>query len=77
MLQVRLGRDLEQRLGRLAKKRGRRKDFYVRQAVEEYVENAELYDIAVKAWEEHEKSGIPASPAEEVWKRLGLGAENN
>ena len=43
MIAVRLSKDLEERLDRLAKKTGRTKTYYVREAVTEHI--AELEDI--------------------------------
>jgi RHH-type transcriptional regulator, rel operon repressor / antitoxin RelB len=46
MLAVRLPEDVENRLEQLAKKTGRTKSYYVRQAILEYLEDMEDYYLA-------------------------------
>ena len=48
MLGVRLDPEMEERLERLAKKTGRTKSFYAREAIREYVEDHEDYLLAVE-----------------------------
>ena len=46
MLALRLSLDIEQRLEALAKKTGRTKSFYAREAIVEHIENLEDYYLA-------------------------------
>lgn len=46
MLAIRLSPELEERLGRLAKKTGRTKTFYAREAIEQHLEDLEDYYLA-------------------------------
>ena len=48
MLAIRLKPELEQRLERLAKKTGRTKTFYAREAIEEHLEDLEDYYLALE-----------------------------
>jgi len=70
MLAVRLPDEIEKRLEKLAKKTGRTKSYYVRQAILEYLEDMEDYYLA----EERLKSFNEAKtiPLEEIMKRYGL-----
>lgn len=70
MLAIRLPDEIEKRLEELAKKTGRTKSFYVRQAILEYLEDMEDYYLA----EERLKSFDEAKtiPLEEIMKRYGL-----
>ena len=52
MLAIRLKPDLEERLDALAKKTGRTKTFYARQAIEEHLEDLEDYYLALEALQE-------------------------
>lgn len=71
MLAVRLDPDLEARLTAVAKRTGRSKSYYARQAIEEKIE--ELEDIA--AAEEVLRTYDPTKniSLEDVKRRLGLG----
>jgi RHH-type rel operon transcriptional repressor/antitoxin RelB len=69
MIAVRLPPEIEKRLARLARKTGRSKTFYVREAILQYLEDLEDYYLAVRRIEEH----LPGVPLEEVERRLGLG----
>lgn len=70
MLAIRLPDDIEKRLEKLAKKTGRTKSYYVRQAILEYLEDMEDYYLA----EERLKSFNEAKtiPLEKIMKRYGL-----
>lgn len=48
MLAIRLSAEIEQRLERLAKKTGRTKTFYAREAILEYLEDMEDYYLAIE-----------------------------
>lgn len=70
MLAIRLPEEIEKRLEELAKKTGRTKSYYVRQAILEYLEDMEDYYLA----EERLKSFNEAKtiPLEEIVKRYGV-----
>ena len=67
-LTVRLPEDIDKRLSVLAEQTGRPKSYYVRQAIEEFLEDQEDYLLAVQRLE---KSGRRLS-MDEVEKLLGL-----
>lgn len=65
---VRLPDDLERRLTALADNTGRTKAFYVRQAIEQHIEDMEDYYDAVRIL----KSNTRTYTSEEVRAELGL-----
>lgn len=68
MLAIRLDKDIEERLEALAKKTGRTKTFYAREAILEHLEDMEDYYLAVEVLQ------IPGRiySREEVKRELGL-----
>jgi RHH-type rel operon transcriptional repressor/antitoxin RelB len=68
MIAVRLDKDIENRLARLAKRTGRTKTFYVREAILEHIEDLEDAYIAEKRLK---KPGLTYT-LDEVEKELGL-----
>lgn len=68
MIAVRLPTEIQKRLERLARKTGRSKTYYVREAILQHLEDLEDYYLAVQRIEEN-LSGIPL---DEVERRLGL-----
>ena len=68
MLAIRLKPDLEERLDALARKTGRTKTFYAREAIEEHLEDMEDYYLALEVLE---KPGRIYT-AEEAKGELGL-----
>jgi RHH-type rel operon transcriptional repressor/antitoxin RelB len=68
MLALRLPPDIEKRLTALAKKTGRTKSFYAREAIIEHLEDLEDSYLARKALEE---GGEPI-PLEDVMKKYGV-----
>ena len=68
MMAVRLPPEIEKRLERLARKTGRSKTFYVREAILQHLEDLEDYYLAVQRLEKN----LPGIPLEEVERRLGL-----
>ncbi len=68
MLAVRLDPETEDRLNRLAQETGRSKSYYVKQAIENYLEEREDYLLALAVLERDE----PRKPIAEVRKDLGL-----
>ena len=68
MLAIRLPRNIEDRLDKLAKKTGRTKAYYAREAILEYLADLEDYHLAASRLARNLK-GIPL---QEVERRLGL-----
>ncbi|MEE8484388.1 MAG: ribbon-helix-helix domain-containing protein [Nitrospinota bacterium] len=68
MLTLRLPEKIEKRLEKLAKKTGRTKSYYAKEAIIEYLEDKEDYLLALARLEKNK----PSIPIEEVKKRLGL-----
>lgn len=68
MLTVRLTPQMETRLARLAKRTGRSKSHYVKQAIAEFLDDQEDYLIAISRLEDD----LPSIPLDKVVKRLGL-----
>lgn len=68
MLGVRLEPEIEQRLERLAKKTGRSKSYYAREAIREYVEDYEDYLLAVDVARRNETT----ISLEELAKKYGM-----
>lgn len=68
MLAIRLDPETEERLTRLAKRTGRTKTFYAREAIEEYIEDMEDYYLAIDAIREPGRT----YSAEEAKRELGL-----
>lgn len=69
---VRLPEATEKRLNDLAAKTGRTKAYYIREAIETYIEDLENAYLAEKAYEAFVKSGKKAAPLEKVMRDLGL-----
>jgi RHH-type rel operon transcriptional repressor/antitoxin RelB len=68
MLALRLTPDLEKRLNRLAKKTGRTKSFYVREAITEHLAELELAYMALEA----KKNPGRIYSAKEMKRAVGL-----
>ena len=68
MLAVRLDPETEDKLNRLAHETGRSKSYYVKQAIENFLEEREDYLLALAVLERDE----PRRPIAEVRKELGL-----
>jgi RHH-type rel operon transcriptional repressor/antitoxin RelB len=68
MLALRLKPEIELRLERLAKKTGRTKSFYAREAIEEHLADLELAYLALH----RKKNPGKTSSAAEVKRALGL-----
>lgn len=69
MLAIRLKPDLEQRLADLARRTGRTKTFYAREAIEQHLEDLEDYYLAAEAFA---KRGKDVVSSEEIERELGL-----
>ena len=72
MLAIRLPQATERRLEKLAKRTGRTKTYYVRQALEEYLGDLEDLYIAEARWEAIQRGEEKTVPFEEILKRYGL-----
>ena len=72
MLAVRISKELEARLSRLAQSADRSKSYSVKKALEQYLEEEEERQIAQKAYEAYVKSGKKTYSFEEVMERNGL-----
>ena len=68
-LSVRLPEDVETRLEALARKTGRTKTFYIREAVFEHLEDLEDYYLALERMQNPEGKAVSL---EDVIARLGL-----
>ncbi len=68
MLGIRLEPGLQKRLERLAKKTGRSKSYYAREAIRQYLEEREDYLLGISALERNE----PTVSLEKLERRLGL-----
>jgi RHH-type transcriptional regulator, rel operon repressor / antitoxin RelB len=68
MLAVRLPDDLQERLERLAQETGRTKSYYVRLALEEFLQDEADYRLALARLEKNN----PRLSLEDVERRLGL-----
>ena len=72
MLAIRLPDSIEKRFAKLAKRTGRTKTFYAREAILRYIEDLEdIYD-AEQAWERILSGKDKTIPLEDVMKRYGL-----
>ena len=69
MIAVRLDQDLEERLSRLAAETGRSKSYYVREALQSYLEDREDYLLGLAVLEREEE----LLSIDEVRTELGLG----
>ncbi len=72
MLAIRLPEDIDQRLTALAKRTGRTKTFYAREAIMAHLEDLEDYYLAAEAYDEFMQRGESARPLDEVERRLDL-----
>jgi len=68
MLGIRLDRKLESRLERLAKRTGRSKSYYAREAIRQYLDDREDYLVGIAVLEREE----PTISLKELERRLGL-----
>ena len=68
MLAIRLHPDLEERLAVLARKTGRTKTFYAREAIEQHLEDLEDYYLAVDSLKDRGRGYSP----DEAKRELGL-----
>jgi RHH-type transcriptional regulator, rel operon repressor / antitoxin RelB len=72
MLALRLPEDLEARLDKLAKKTGRTKSYYAREAISEYISDLEDRYLAEKRYAQIVSGKTTTVSLDEVEKLLGL-----
>jgi RHH-type rel operon transcriptional repressor/antitoxin RelB len=71
MLALRLPADIEERLDALARRTGRSKSFYAREAILEHLEDLEDRYLAEAALDEHYASGGATVPMDAMLERYG------
>jgi RHH-type transcriptional regulator, rel operon repressor / antitoxin RelB len=72
MLAIRLPENIEKRLARLAKRTGRTKTYYAREAILQHLEDLEDIYIAEKRLAEIQAGRVRTIPLEKVMRRYGL-----
>ena len=72
MLAIRLPEKIEKRLDRLAKRTGRTKTYYAREAILQHLEDLEDIYLAEKRMEAIESGRVKTIPLEEVMRQHGL-----
>ena len=72
MLAIRLPQSIEKRLEKLARRTGRTKSFYAREAIVQHLEDLEDLYLAERALERIRNGEDDAIPLEEVMKRHGV-----
>lgn len=72
MLSVRLPKETEDRLVALSSRTHRSKSYYIKEALEKYLEDEEDYSILVSAYEEHLRTGEKTHSLAEVKAELGI-----
>ena len=72
MLAIRLPESIEKRLEKLAKRTGRTKSFYVREAILQHLEELEDIYLAERSLVRIRSGESPAIPLEDVLKRHAL-----
>ena len=72
MLAIRLPQSIEKRLEKLARRTGRTKTYYVRQAILEHLEDLEDLYLAERALERIRSGEEQTIPLEDVMRRHGL-----
>ena len=75
MLAIRLPEKIEKRLDRLAKRTGRTKTYYAREAILKHIEDLEDIYIAEKRLADIRAGRTRTIPLEEVMRRYGLKPE--
>lgn len=72
MIAVRLPKDIEERLDRLAKQTGRTKTYYVREAITEHLEELEEAYLAREVAERVRAGTEETIPLEELIEKYGV-----
>jgi len=72
MLAIRLPEKIEKRLARLAKRTGRTKTYYAREAILQHLDDLEDIYLAEKRMEAIESGRVRTIPIEEIMRQHGL-----
>ncbi|MGA7219654.1 MAG: DUF6290 family protein [Candidatus Sulfotelmatobacter sp.] len=72
MLAIRLPEKIEKRLARLAKRTGRTKTYYAREAILKHLEDMEDVYLAERRMEAIESGRVKTIPLEEIMRQHGL-----
>jgi RHH-type rel operon transcriptional repressor/antitoxin RelB len=72
MLAIRLPQSIEKRLDRLAKRTGRTKTYYAREAILQHLEDLEDVYLAEKRLQDIRSGRSKTIPLEEVMRRHGM-----
>jgi RHH-type rel operon transcriptional repressor/antitoxin RelB len=72
MLAIRLPVNIEKRLSRLAKRTGRTKTYYAREAILQHLDDLEDIYLAEKRMEAIESGRVKTIPLKEVMRQHGL-----
>jgi RHH-type rel operon transcriptional repressor/antitoxin RelB len=72
MLAIRLPQSVERRLEKLARRTGRTKGFYAREAILQHLEDLEDIYLADRALERIHSGKSKTMPLDEVMKRYGM-----
>jgi RHH-type rel operon transcriptional repressor/antitoxin RelB len=72
MLAIRLPDKIEKRLARLAKRTGRTKTYYAREAILKHIDDLEDIYLAERRMEAIESGRVKTIPLEEVMRQHGL-----
>jgi RHH-type rel operon transcriptional repressor/antitoxin RelB len=72
MLSIRLPKETEDRLSALSARTHRSKSYFIKAALERYLEDEEDYSILISAYEEHLRTGGKAHSLKAVKKEIGL-----
>jgi len=72
MLAIRLPRSVEKRLEKLARRTGRTKSFYAREAILQHLDELEDLYLAESAFKRILSGEDKAIPLEEIMKRYGM-----
>lgn len=75
MLAIRLPDNIEKRLNRLAKRTGRTKTYYAREAILQHLEELEDIYLAEKRLAEIRAGRVRTIPLEKVMRRYGLNTK--
>lgn len=75
MLAIRLPQKIEKRLDRLAKRTGRTKTYYAREAILQHLEDLEDIYLAEKRLADIRAGRTQTIPLEEVMRRYGINPE--
>ena len=72
MLAIRLPADMEKRLEKLARRTGRTKSYYAREAILRHMEDLEDIHLAELAYARYLKGQEETVPLQNIMKRLGM-----